>query len=54
MLKKHYFCGWKKEKTFRERWFLPLLQKRNGIINLFNKVLIFVQRKEDTKKKGVH
>jgi hypothetical protein len=35
----------KKEKLFRERWVLPLLRKRNVIINLFNKVLISVQRK---------
>jgi hypothetical protein len=37
------------KKLFRERWFLPLLQKRNVIINLFNKVLISVQRKGYTK-----
>jgi hypothetical protein len=39
----------KRKKLFRERWFLPLLQKRNVIINLFNKVLISVQRKGYTK-----
>jgi hypothetical protein len=36
-------------KKIRKRWFLPLLQKRNVIINLFNKGLIFVQRKGYTK-----
>jgi hypothetical protein len=45
MLKKHYFCSCKKEKTFQREVFLPLLQKINVIINLFNKELIYVQRK---------
>jgi hypothetical protein len=44
MLKKNtIFAVGKKKKLFRERWFLPLLQKRNVIINLFNKVLISVK-----------
>jgi ATP-binding cassette subfamily B protein len=50
MLKKNtIFVVGKKKKLFRKRWFLPLLQKRNVIINLFNKVLISVQRKGYTK-----
>jgi hypothetical protein len=40
----------KRKKLFRERWFFPLLLKRNVIINLFNKVLISVQRKGYTKE----
>ena len=39
----------KRKKLFRKEWFLPLLQKRNVIRNLFNKVLISVQRKGYTK-----
>ena len=43
----------KRKKLFREKWFLPLLQKRNVIRNLFNKVLISVQRKGYTKDQPI-
>jgi hypothetical protein len=49
LLKNTTFAVGNKKKLFGERWFLPLFQKRNVIINLFNKVLIFVQRKGYTK-----
>jgi hypothetical protein len=49
--KNNTFAVGKKKKLFGERWFLPLLQKRNVVTKLFNKVLISVQRKGYTKLK---
>jgi hypothetical protein len=50
ILKKNYFCSWRKEKNFSGRGdFYHFFRKDNVVRNLFNKVLISVQRKGYTK-----